>query len=310
MRYCTNLIEMVYRQQGFRAAIGVGSRFVIAQATKLPRFGCIVISHRGYRRHVDKYFEIYSDEIVNALSCLPVEMKTYEIGLEGHASHLGSFAYPPNYAAGPMDEGGHREQKLLEYFVSLDLLDIQPNDVVVDVASEWSIFPEVVRKLKGARVYKQDLIYRPGIHGDYIGSSAENMPVPDGFADKLVLHNAFEHFEGMADSDFILEAWRVLKPGGTLAILPLLVSGRHTVLTDPLVGRRGIVWDEEAQVTERLGFNNRFARFYDATTLRERVLTPGRGFNTTIRHVLNTEEVHSRAYLHFALVMQKPMKPS
>jgi hypothetical protein len=38
------------------------------------------------------------------------------------------------------------------------------------------------------------------------------MPIPAQFADTLVLHNTFEHFEGSADTDFIAEAWRVLQP--------------------------------------------------------------------------------------------------
>jgi hypothetical protein len=60
------------------------------------------------------------------------------------------------------------------------------------------------------------------------------MPVADGFADKLVLHNSFEHFEGTANTDLVTEAWRVLKPGGVVCIVPLFVSDRYVIMSDPL----------------------------------------------------------------------------
>ena len=96
-----------------------------------------------------------------------------------------------------------REQKALEYYVSIDLLNIQPDEVVIDVASEWSIFPDILRNLTHATIYRQDLISSSGIYNYHIGGNAVQMPVPGEFANKIVLHNAFEHFEGSADTDFI-----------------------------------------------------------------------------------------------------------
>ncbi len=213
----------------------------------------------------------------------------------------------PAYAGGPLGKGGARDQKLLEYFVSLDLLTLRPGEVIIDVASEWSLFPSVVRRLTGATVYQQDLIYEPGVHGCYIGGSATEMPLPDGFADKLVLHNAFENFEGHDDTDFIHEAWRVLKPGGLLCIVPLYVAPQHTNLTDPLLRRPHLRFDAGARIVEVPWWHNRFGRYYAPATLRERVLEPGQAFETTIYCLENVQEVHPLASLHFALVMRKPL---
>jgi SAM-dependent methyltransferase len=134
------------------------------------------------------------------------------------------------------------------------------------------------------------------------------MPIPAGFCDKIVLHNAYEHFEGTADTDFVAEAWRVLRPGGLLCILPLFVSDRYSIVTDPLVNRQNITWDKGANVVELPWWHNRFGRFYDAEALKRRVLTPAidAGFEPTIYHVINVQEVHLCAYLHFALVLRKP----
>lgn len=309
MRYGVNLVAMAAQQRGYLTAASVGSRFILSEAAMLLRFVCLLARSRRRTYRGNRYPTLHPDAIAAALTGSGVVPIPYHIDLDAFRAHVASCGYPANYAAGSMDGGGAREQKLLEYFVSLELLRVQSTDVVVDVASEWSIFPEVLRELTGATVYRQDMIYSLGIHGDRIGGSAESMPVPDGFADKLVLHNALEHFEGMADTGFIAEAERVLKPGGMLCILPLLMAERHSIITDPLVDRRGIVWDAGARVVEIPWWHNRFGRFYDAPALQRRVLAPARGFEVTAYWLVNVEEVHPKAYLHFALVMQKPGGP-
>ena len=77
-------------------------------------------------------------------------------------------------------------------------------------------------------------------------------------------------------------------------------------VTDPLVNRQGIVYDDKAEIIEVPWFHNRFGRFYDINTLKQHVLIPGRKFNIKIYHVMNLKEIHPSLYLHFALVMQKP----
>jgi hypothetical protein len=300
VRYAANLTSMVARQQGVVAAAVVGGQFVATEAAKLPRVARLAMSPS----HVE-HPPLMSESILNDLRGLGVEMRTYQIDVAAFYDHIARGGYPAGYAAGNIDEGGNREEKLLEYFVSLDLLRPCPGEVVMDVASEWSMFPEVVRRLTGATVYQQDLIYPPGVHGNRIGGSAAHMPIPDAFADKLVLHNAYEHFEGTADSDFVREAWRILRPGGMLCILPLFMSEHFSVISDPLVNRRGVAWDEGAEVLEIPWWHNRFGRLYDAEHLRQRVLEPGSRFQQVIYHVTNATEVHPAISLHFALVMRK-----
>jgi SAM-dependent methyltransferase len=302
LRYAANLTSMVARQRGYLEAAAVGSQFVVGEALKLPRAAGFVLEGRAAPEHP----ALVSDAITSAIYDLGVEVRPYTIDPAKFEAHLARAAYPRNYAAGGIDAGGTREQKLLEYFVSLELLDVRRGDVVIDVASEWSIFPQVARELTGAIVYAQDLIYPPGVQGDHIGGSAADMPVPDSFADRLVLHNAFEHFEGTADSDFIYEAWRVLRPGGRLCILPLFMSERFAILSDPLVDRRGVTWDPGAEVIELPWWHNRFGRLYDAATLKRRVLDPGAPFRQAIYRVLNPHVAHPRASLHYALVLDKP----
>jgi SAM-dependent methyltransferase len=304
-RYVTNTVSMAARQDGYRAAAAVAFRLAVTETRKLPRLARLAVSPPD---SAAEHPTGYSEAILQALNELPVDVTSYRMDPERFHAHLRSVDYPEAYAAGPLDEGGNRENKLLEYFVSLEILDIQAGDVVIDVASERSIFGEVVREACGATMFRQDLIFPPGMHGDRIGGSAASMPVPDQFADKLVLHNSFEHFEGTADSDFVTEAWRVLKPGGVVFIVPLFVSDSYSIVSDPLTDRRGVVWDPGAHVVELSGWHNRFGRFYDASALEARVLAPARalGYELEILHFANVKDVHPRASMYFALIMRKP----
>jgi SAM-dependent methyltransferase len=226
----------------------------------------------------------------------------------GFAEHIRSYRYPRFYAGGAVAKGGAREWKILEYFASLQLLNIRSTDVVIDVASERSLFPDVVETLYGARVVRQDQMYPPGVHDDRIGGDASSMPVSPTCADKLVLHNSFEHFEGSRDTKFIQEAWRVLRPGGTVCIVPLYLSERHEILTDPLVDTVDVDWDPGAEVVDVDGYRNRFGRFYSPAALVARVLRPAEecGFEVQVYEFENIRDLDLTSGLHFGLILTKP----
>ena len=151
--------------------------------------------------------------------------------------HYRTWLVQADYSRHPLYLDGGRApgfpEKGLEHFVAAGLLGLRAGQVCIDVASQHSPAPEIYERLHGAVVYTQDLVYRPGVHGRRIGGSASELPLPSGFADAMVLHNAFEHFEGDADTAFIREAARVLKPGGRLCILPLFLFTEHAIQTDP-----------------------------------------------------------------------------
>lgn len=297
---------MAARLDGNRAAAELALRLLGDELRKLPRLARLAMSSRSLT--TGDHPTGYSDEILQAVRQLPIDVRPYLLDADKFQAHIGSFPYPKAYAAGPLNEGGNRENKLLEYFITLEILDIQPRSVIIDVASEHSIFPTVVRQTYGATVFREDLIYPPGVHGDRIGGNAARMPVDDEFADALVLHNSFEHFEGTSDTDFVAEAWRVLKPGGVVLIVPLFLSEQQTIVSDPLMDRRGMVWDPGARAIEITGRHNRFARFYDGPALERRILQQARqlGYDAEILHFANVKDVHPRASTYFALVMRKP----
>jgi SAM-dependent methyltransferase len=313
-RYFVNAVNLARQQEGWRSAAATAVSLSTDEARKIPRFLHLRWKQRGQQPEPPSQAPVLDvPEILRQLTELGIDFKVVTLDRDALLGHISAFPYPRFYAGGSVASGGVREAKIMEYFLSLWFLPVAENDVVIDVASERSVFPVMVAKTIGAQVFRQDLVYSIGMNGDRIGGSADSMPVPNDFADKLFLHNSFEHFEGDIDTRFIYEAWRILKPGGGACIVPLYLSTHHQNLTDPLVDTRGVVWDADAEVVQRVGHHVRFGRAYSARTLAERVLEPARecGFKADIYSFadvdLESDDPISRAQggLRFAMVLSK-----
>jgi hypothetical protein len=160
------------------------------------------------------------------------------------------------------------EAKKLEYYLSMRFLEFTPEDVFIDVAAQNCPYAEFVRNMYGCCSYRQDLYYLdPGVNGwDIGGDAAEGLPFLDGQVTKIALHNSFEHFEGDRDSRFILEAERVLAPGGRMIIVPLDVA--ETPFETNSLG-----WTAEDGTVHLWGIGAQFGRTYDPVQLGERVIS-------------------------------------
>ena len=116
----------------------------------------------------------------------------------------------------------HFHEKSLEHYIAAKLLELNKDDVYIDVANGDSPSAQVYNEVFGCNSFVQDMFFRK-TEGNVIAGNACSMPVNDGFASKMALHNAFEHFEGEDDIKFVREASRVLTPGGKLCIVPLFM---------------------------------------------------------------------------------------
>jgi hypothetical protein len=313
-RYFVNTVNLARQQEGWRAGAATAVGLSAHEARKVPRL--LRLRWNARKQQPRGFVEapvVDVPELLRQLADFEIEVQPVTLDREAFARHLQEFAYPRFYAGGPVADGGFREAKILEYFLSLQLLPIAPTDVVIDVASERSVFPNMVGETIGARVLRQDLRYPPGVRGDRIGGSAAAMPVPASFADKLFLHNSFEHFEGDADTTFVAEASRVLKPFGAVCIVPLYLSTRYQILTDPLEDKSGIEWDPGSEIVERIGHHNRFGRCYSVQALVERVLEPAaeHGFHPTIHHFTDVDPTspdplrRAQRGIRFTMVLRK-----
>lgn len=200
----------------------------------------------------------------------------------------------------------NREEKLLEHFVSVDLLGNPHGGLLVDVASCRSHFPDIMRR-RGMRVLAQDLSYTEGLRGDFLGGDAASMALADASVDAMTLHCSFEHFEGTADSRFVAEAARVLAPGGRAVVLPLYLSHEFVIETDPVLTGGRIEPDDGARIALSPGYVNRHGRHYDAAHFERRVLREAikNGLHCRVFFIRGATEISSACYLRYALVLSK-----
>lgn len=195
-------------------------------------------------------------------------------------------------------------EKVLEHYICMKLINLKKNDDYIDVANGDSPVPFIYEKLSGCNSYLQDMYFK-STRGRYISGDAGKMDIPDGFADALGLHCSFDHFEGSADSNFILEAQRILKPGGRLCIVPLYMYSEFANQLDPTVIPCSFKVDEGAKIFLAKGFKNRFGRFYDMETFKERVLNNCNKLNLKIFHITNARDFYKNAYVDFAALFER-----
>lgn len=237
-----------------------------------------------------------------------IKVDTYQIDLHAYESYLCKAQYPQSYCgAGVVEEGSFRE-KALEHFVSADLLRFTPGDIFIDIAADRSPFYEIVQQIWDPKlVYRQDLKYKPGIHGSKIGGSATRLPLPENSITKATLHCSLEHFEGTDDMELFQEMSRVLQPGGILCVLPFYLACEYTIHTDPIYNLwfgRGLILDLDAQI-RYCAWNNRHSRHYDVTQLQKRIGANLGELNMRILKVENFGAVHPNCYLRFIGLFEK-----
>lgn len=253
-------------------------------------------------RHPKHWGWLPSDEtkLIELLYQVGISVQDLNIDIDEYNDYFNKADYATRY---PQYYAWNITEKSLEHFVAQQLLQLNSTDVYIDIASEGSPVPEIYHQLYGCETYAQDLSYKPGIHGNKIGSNAASLPLPDGSVTKMALHCSFEHFEEDSDSGFIKEAARLLRVGGKVVIVPLYLASSYAILTDPFVLRANHVnFEREAIVMAVTGWGNRHGRFYDPLHLSSRVLTVSKELSFSLMCLDNAKDVDASVYARFALV--------
>jgi hypothetical protein len=198
---------------------------------------------------------------------------------------------------------GNQVEKSFEHWLSLEVLDLRPTEVFIDLASENSPLPEIAWRLRGARSFSQDIQYAPGIVGSRIGSDACAMPVPDGFAAKAALTCSLEHFEGDADVRLFWELARVLRRGGMVCVVPFYIYDISATQTDPQVSLcADVPFDDGTTLFCAAGWGNRHARFYSPAAFMQRIAIPmAELFTFRFIRIVNADAIDPSIYGRFAL---------
>ena len=194
-------------------------------------------------------------------------------------------------------------EKLLEYFLRLQALELTPESEYIDIASCMSLFPSYVAERVGCKVSRQDFLYTEGIHEREfpkcfadgkttmrcIGSDGCTLPLEDSSVDAITLHCSFEHFEDNKDMLFANDALRVLRKGGKLLIIPFYC------------GDKGVeVFHEEYAP------GCQFHRYYDPGTFTGRVLAHlNYPFSLELRHYPNSRQIDDSFYCDLSMVIKK-----
>ena len=238
--------------------------------------------------------------IIDVLGSLGIPVQDYSLSVGEYKDYFGRAGYSSRY---PDYYPQSIREKSLEHFVAQQLLQLNPADIYIDIASEGSPVPEIYQRLYGCNTYAQDLSYEPGIRDNRIGSNAASLPLPDGSVTKMGLHCSFEHFEDDSDSNFIKEVARVLCVGGKIVIVPLYLASRYAVSTDLLVSRvKRVSFEPDALVMAVNGWGNRHGRFYDPHHLASRVLGVTKDLVFSVLRIANAKEFDETVYARFILV--------
>lgn len=248
-----------------------------------------------------------TNEIIEELKSNNFLVADLEINVTDYWQYMHQAMYqnfPSYYGDG---KANNFIEKSLEHYLAAKLLDLSEKDVYIDIASANSPTPEIYHKLYGCKVYRQDLMFPEGIHGNCIGGDASKLPVENGFVTKMALHCSFEHFEQDSDVMFIKEANRVLRKGGRLCILPLYLNNKYAVQTDPDVILKGDMpfFEDDAILYCAKGWNNRHGRFYDVPHFIKRIRNNLIDLQLTLYIVQNEKKIDPSCYVKFIAVFEK-----
>lgn len=125
---------------------------------------------------------------------------------------------------------GIEHKKLLEFYVSYSLLEINKSDVVLDVAGHQSLYLRIVRKLvpiKRAILHDININKEDYVDIETIESDVSHIAVPNSFVSKIAVHHSFEHFRGNSDIEAMTEFQRILADDGICAIVPIMLSTKY-----------------------------------------------------------------------------------
>lgn len=228
----------------------------------------------------------------------------YKVDKNEYERFLSSINYKKKY---PRYYGFNFAEKTLEHFVAFKLLNLKKGDKFIDIAAEHSPHSREFSRLTGCTGFRQDIMFRPGIHGRKIGGNAAEIPVADNFFQAALTACSIEHFEKDSDIRFMQEMSRILSQGGKIVILPLYLYKSPFCLTDPRYSIPGDVkFDHGIDVHCVREFKNRHGRFYSPDTLYQRLIEPNKSRMTfTIYYIENFKEIDDSIYCRFALVGER-----
>ena len=247
-------------------------------------------------------------DIMSMLKENKIECGVYTINKNDFHLYIKTIPYPVNYFGKANRKNHGFTEKLLEHFISIELLMPVKDKVIVDIGAGNSPFSSILNTYYSVKkAYPQDRIFNSESE-NIISGNASKLPFANNSIHGITLHCALEHFESNNDIDFIDEAARVLVPGGKCIILPLYLSSEYTINLDPvsnLLRRYTPDISSDYNATFRYcDSKQHFSRHYDVINFCSRLLN-NPSLKVKILHVQNYKEIYSKSYLRFIAVFEK-----
>lgn len=211
-----------------------------------------------------------------------IEVKDIGFNYKKYMSWFEKVDYFNNYPSYWETHGGHDiHTKAMQHYLSIELLDIHKNDIYMDIASSMSVCPDIVKSFYTKHIFRQDITYKDGVHGEFIGSNAESIPINNDSIDKISLHCSLEHFENDSDINLFEEMYRILKRNGKAVITPLYLSKKARIITSPSVWTtkyNGVTEFPKFSKGYKLVLNEehkqRYYKRFSVESLKKEILTP------------------------------------
>lgn len=239
-----------------------------------------------------------------------IHVNSYSIDIEAFDNYLQEVKYPDDYYTARKDQIENFREKALEHFVTLELINVDNEHVHIDVAAATSPFSSIFKQYHpSSTVYKQDLIYRKGLHHTSLGGYAHEIEMPDNSVDSVTLHCSLEHFEDDTDILFFQKLEKILKPKGVCIIAPFYIANEYTIHIDPVFN---ILKNHDPKIDSLAQLRYSFwkqhhSRHYDPESLQRRIINTCPELNIEVYRVMNYKDAFSKSYLRYMAVVRKKL---
>ena len=220
------------------------------------------------------------DEIATSISSNKIK-KESEIDFEIKRYDIGEYtewvnSYFPEWKQRYKDK---YHKKLIELFVTYNILEINKNDIYLDAAGGYNTYADRLNcKHSYLHLYQlnEQLFRRYKDKVKFLEGDASKISLGKHSVSKISCHHSFEHFQKNSDIEFIIEVQRLLIPGGKCCIVPIFISDNYVEVT-----RKGsnhlhfdkqsrFVVDPQARITGGDSCGD-YARIYSLQSFKDRI---------------------------------------
>ena len=180
------------------------------------------------------------------------------------------------------------KRKISEYLMVdkiLDFASLNNNSYVyMDMMASSSPWAKSLSERYGIRTHAVDIQEPPMVTSVFMRADVTKLPLDGETVNAMSVQSGIELLPDSGDTDFVLEAERVLKPGGKLIISPVYIYKEPATLFGRSYYADGQP-EEGARKYMRLDYDLPFTRLYSVESLKHRLLDKTQNGQWSIYHI-------------------------